>query len=89
MHHHESNFFINTSSEKTIHKSIVKQTIGKNAGDCMACHFLATGHSLLPEEFSFHFENHTNETRQVFSVQEKIWSQIKFSFQLRGPPSLA
>ena len=56
--------------------------------DCLACHFLATGHSLVPDEFSFHIQKNTQEDEQILSVQEKIWSQTKYSFQLRGPPSL-
>ena len=72
-------------SENNISKSEAKE----KAGDCLACHFLATGNTLLPEEFSFTIIKHTHEVEQVFAVQEKIWSQTKFTFQLRGPPAIS
>lgn len=72
-------------SENTIAKNVVKE----KAADCLACHFLATAHTLVPEEFSFSFENYTHEVKQTIAVQEKIWSQTKFTFQLRGPPAIS
>ncbi|SDH65385.1 hypothetical protein SAMN05421846_101439 [Chryseobacterium taeanense] len=72
-------------SENTISKNLVKE----KAGDCLACHFLATGNTLLPEEFSLSFENYTHEVKQLIIIQEKIWSQTKFTFQLRGPPAIS
>lgn len=72
-------------SENTVGKNIAKE----KAADCLACHFLANGHTLVPDEFSFHFENHTHEAEQILAVQEKIWSQTKFTFQLRGPPAIS
>lgn len=74
-----------TKSENTLAKNIAKE----KAADCLACHFLATGHTLVPEEFSFSFENYTHEVKQIIAVQEKIWSQTKFTFQLRGPPAIS
>jgi len=72
-------------SENTISKNIAKE----KAGDCLACHFLANGHTLVPEEFTFYFENHTHQVEKIIAVQEKIWSQTKFTFQLRGPPTIS
>ncbi|WP_449401025.1 hypothetical protein [Chryseobacterium wanjuense] len=72
-------------SENTFTKNVAKE----KAGDCLACHFLATGHTLVPEEFSFSFENYTHEVKQIIAVQEKIWSQTKFTFQLREPPTIS
>ncbi|WP_415328761.1 hypothetical protein [Chryseobacterium sp. MMS23-Vi53] len=63
--------------------------VKEKAADCLACHFLATGHTLVPEEFSFSFENYTQEVKQTIAIQEKIWSQTKFTFQLRGPPAIS
>lgn len=72
-------------SENTISKNLAKE----KAGDCLACHFLATGNTLFPEEFTFHFENHTHDVKQIIAVQERVWSHIKFTFQLRGPPTIS
>ncbi|WP_312825920.1 hypothetical protein [Epilithonimonas sp.] len=89
LHNHEGESYFRDSGFKKTEKSISKEVSKSQSGDCLACHFLATGNSLVPEEFVFHFENHTNEAQQTFSVQEKIWSATKYSFQLRGPPSIS
>ncbi len=88
-HNHSSEeVFKNFNFKKTEHK-ISNNVAKEKAGDCLACHFLATGHTLVPEEFSFHFEAYTHEVEQIIAVQEKIWSQTKFTFQLRGPPAIS
>ncbi|CAD7810623.1 hypothetical protein CHRY9390_02210 [Chryseobacterium aquaeductus] len=86
--HDSSDAFIGFNfkkSENTISKNLAKE----KAGDCLACHFLATGNTLIPEEFSFTFETYTYEVEQIISVQERVWSQTKFTFQLRGPPTVS
>lgn len=87
-HSHESSDFKHFNLKKT-ENSISKTDAKEKAGDCLACHFLATANTLVPEEFSFTLIQHTHEVEQIFAVQEKIWSQTKFSFQLRGPPSIS
>jgi len=89
LHNHKGESFFKDSGFKKTEKSISKEISGNQSGDCLACHFLATGNSLVPEQFTFHFENHTQQTEQIISVQEKIWAQTKFTFQLRGPPALS
>lgn len=87
-HSHESSDFKHFNLKKTEH-SISKTEAKEKAGDCLACHFLATANTLVPDEFSFTLIQHTHEVEQIFAVQEKIWSQTKFSFQLRGPPAIS
>ena len=87
-HSHESSDFKHFNLKKT-ENSISKTDAKEKAGDCLACHFLATANTLVPDEFSFTLIQHTHEVEQIFAVQEKIWSQTKFSFQLRGPPALS
>lgn len=89
LHHHNGESFYTDSGFKKTEKSISKEISKNQSGECLACHFLATGNTLVPEEFAFQFENHTNVAQQTFSVQEKIWSQTKFTFQLRGPPAIS
>lgn len=89
LHSHEGESFFRDSGFKKTEKTFSSDISKGQSGDCLACHFLATGNSLVPEQFSFHFENHTHETQQTFSVQEKIWSATKFTFQLRGPPAIS
>ncbi len=88
-HHHESVDYFKAFNLKKVENSITKAAAKEKAGDCLACHFLATGHTLAPEEFSFSFEHYTHEVKQIIAIQEKIWSQTKFTFQLRGPPAMA
>jgi hypothetical protein len=88
-HHHDSvDYFKNFNLKKT-ESSMTKASDKEKAGDCLACHFLATGHTLVPDEYSLTFENDTQEAELIIAVQEKIWSQTKFTFQLRGPPAIS
>jgi hypothetical protein len=88
-HHHSSEEVFKSFNFKKSENTITKDIVKEQANDCLACHFLATGHTLVPEEFSFSFEGFTHEVKQIITVQEKIWSQTKFTFQLRGPPSIS
>lgn len=74
---------------KKSENSISKTDAKEKAGDCLACHFLATGNTILPDEFSFTTIKHTHEVEQILTLQEQIWSQTKFTFQLRGPPAIS
>ncbi|AZA51958.1 hypothetical protein [Chryseobacterium sp. G0201] len=88
-HNHSSEeVFKNFSLKKKEHK-ISNNVVKEKAGDCLACHFLATGHTLVPDEFNFTFQHYTHEVELIIAVQEKIWSQTKFTFQLRGPPTIS
>ncbi|AZB23199.1 MULTISPECIES: hypothetical protein [Chryseobacterium] len=88
-HHHESVDYFKAFNFKKVENSVTKAITKEKAGDCLACHFLVTGHTLAPEEFSFSFEHYTHEVKQMIAIQEKIWSQTKFTFQLRGPPAIS
>ncbi|SIQ64471.1 hypothetical protein SAMN05880574_11931 [Chryseobacterium sp. RU37D] len=88
-HTHSSEDIFKNFSFKKSENSVSKNIAKEKAADCLACHFLAAGHTLVPEEFSFFFENYTHEVKQIIAVQEKIWSQTKFTFQLRGPPAIS
>lgn len=88
-HHHESVDYFKAFNFKKVENSVTKAITKEKAGDCLACHFLVTGHTLAPEEFSFSFEHYTYEVKQMIAIQEKIWSQTKFTFQLRGPPAIS
>ncbi|MCY0968666.1 hypothetical protein [Chryseobacterium wangxinyae] len=86
--HESSDVFVGFNFKKT-ENNISKSDAKEKAGDCLACHFLATGNTLVPEEFNFTFENYTQEVQQILTLQEKIWSQTKYTFQLRGPPTIS
>lgn len=88
-HHHESVDYFKAFNFEKVENSVTKAITKEKAGDCLACHFLVTGHTLAPEEFSFSFEHYTHEVKQMIAIQEKIWSQTKFTFQLRGPPAIS
>lgn len=88
-HSHDSaDVFIGFNLKKT-ENTISKNLAKEKAGDCLACHFLATGNTLIPEEFSITFGVYTHQVEQIIAVQERIWSQTKFSFRLRGPPTIS
>lgn len=88
-HNHSSEEVFKNFNFKKTENTISKNVVKEKAGDCLACHFLATGHTLVPEEFNFSFESYTHEVKQIIAIQERIWSQTKFTFQLRGPPTIS
>ncbi|MGH1519355.1 hypothetical protein [Chryseobacterium sp. JK1] len=88
-HHHDSSELFKGFNLKKTENTMTKAATKEKAGDCLACHFLVTGHTLAPEDFSFTFEHYTQEVKQIITIQEKIWSQTKFTFQLRGPPTIS
>lgn len=88
-HHHDSFDYFKAGNFKKSENTFSKNLVKDKAGDCLACHFLINAHTLVPEEFSFTFEAYTHEVKQIIAVQEKIWSQTKFTFQLRGPPAIS
>ena len=67
---------------------MTKAVTKEKAGDCLALPLLVTGHTLAPEEFNFTFGHYSHEVKQIIAIQEKIWSQTKFTFQLRDRPHL-
>lgn len=87
-HSHNSSEVFGGFHLKKSEKTISENKTLDQAGDCLACHFHATGNSLVPEEFSFISETFSQEVAQIFTQQEFIWSQTKFLFQLRGPPRI-
>lgn len=84
-HHHD----FGVSNDKHSSSKYTNLDHKNSAKDCLACHFLTTGHTILPEKFDFAFIALATETKLVFQQQEKIWSATKFSYQLRGPPSIS
>lgn len=55
--------------------------------DCLSCHVLYEGHSLLPQEFGVRFFNPKLFEREIFSYRQRFSSVQIFTAQLRGPPS--
>ncbi|WP_312090266.1 hypothetical protein [Chryseobacterium sp.] len=88
-HDHDFSDTLKTFNLKKSENTITKSDAKESKGDCLACHFISTGNTLLPEEFIFQAIQHSEETHQIFTLQEKIWAQSKYSFQLRGPPAIS
>lgn len=88
-HHHDSVDYFKSFQLKKTENTITKNIVKEKVGDCLACHFQVTGHTLVPEEFYFNFEGYGHEVKEIIALQEIIWSQTKFTFQLRGPPAIS
>ncbi|WP_292008565.1 hypothetical protein [Chryseobacterium sp.] len=88
-HNHDAVDYFKSYNLKKADHSASKSLNTEKAGDCLACHFLATGNFIVPEEFHFSFDNYEHEIEQTIAIQERIWSQTKFTFQLRGPPAIS
>ncbi len=85
-HEHSFNQVFQNFNLKKTENNISKNISKEQSGDCLACHFLATGNAELPIVYDCSFAVYTQKVEQIISVQEKIWEQTKYTFQLRGPP---
>ncbi|WP_144281131.1 hypothetical protein [Chryseobacterium echinoideorum] len=88
-HEHDFSDTLKTLNLKKSENTLTKSDAKESKGDCLACHFISTGNTLLPEEFTFKAIQHSEKSEQIFTLQEKIWAQTKYSFQLRGPPAIS
>lgn len=54
--------------------------------DCLSCHILHDGNSLIPESFSYGFKNFKYAEQPISEVQLQYHSQNTSVLFLRGPP---
>ena len=70
-------------SEKTYSKGHFAQEFS----DCLSCHLLHDGHSLLPEDFQLAFIQTDDFQKEIFAYAQRFSKlEIRY-FELRGPPS--
>ena len=70
-------------SEKTFSSSSMTEAFS----ECLSCHILYAGNSLVPQDFHFSFTKVEDFQKQVFAYQQRFAKREFFYLQLRGPPN--
>ena len=68
-------------------KTFTTSHLSPDLKDCLSCHFLHGGKTLVPDHFSFDFSKFLDFKEQFFAFQQRFSKLDIFYFQLRGPPS--
>ncbi|UJF30192.1 hypothetical protein L0B70_01990 [Kaistella sp. 97-N-M2] len=58
----------------------------ENYSDCLSCHILHAGSSLVPQDFQFSFVAIDDFQKQVFAYEQRFATCEQLFTQLRGPP---
>lgn len=83
-HDHAVNSILESNDTVAVQKNHTQ--LQADPSNCLSCHFLYTGNSFIPQEFSFEFSNiEINDVEFGIFEQSfiKIPTQVLF---LRGPP---
>lgn len=86
-HHHGSGAAFKDFNFKKSEKTFTSNPQLENYSECLSCHILHTGNSLVPEYFNFAVVPVSEFQRELFSFQQRFAKRDFFSYQLRGPPA--
>jgi len=84
-HHHQSTVYQTSDGISAGNDFSKSYSVADGAG-CLWCHFLYTGNSYLPEEFSFNFESFAGFSSEIFSFDFESVFLLSDAVFLRGPP---
>src|SRR5690606_27989244 len=84
-HHHQSTVYQTSEGISAGNNFSNSYSVADGAG-CLWCHFLYTGHSYLPEEFSFNFASCASFSAKIFSFDFESVFLLSGAVFLRGPP---
>lgn len=88
LHQHHSSNNIKLSDIFNTEKQYSKKSDSLTTTDCLVCHFLATNHSIAPQEFNFIVNDVFIQKKHHFYLVEAFAFQEKYTFPLRGPPAI-
>lgn len=86
-HHHGSAEVFKDFHFKKSEKTFSTSTMSEAYAECLSCHILYAGNSLVPQDFQFHFTKSEEFQKQVFAYQQRFAKREFFYLQLRGPPN--
>lgn len=87
-HHHGSGEVFKDFHFKKSEKTFTYNQQLENYSDCLSCHFLHSGNSLVPQVFDFICQNITDFTKQISALQHLLAKSDFFNLLLRGPPAI-
>ncbi len=85
-HNHGSGEVFKDFNFKKSEKTYSKGHFAQEFTDCLSCHLLHDGHSLLPEDFQWTFAQSDDFQKEISAYTQRFSKLEFFSFQLRGPP---
>ena len=86
-HHHGSAEVFKDFHFKKTEKTFSTNTSVEVFSECLSCHILHTGNSLVPQDFQFSFVKANDFQKQIFAYQQRFAKREFFYLQLRGPPN--
>ena len=86
-HHHGSGEVFKDFHFKKSEKTYTINHQLENYSDCLSCHILHAGNSLLPQDFNFILLKSADFQKEIVSFEKRIEKCDFFNFQLRGPPA--
>ena len=86
-HHHGSAQIFKDFHFKKSEKTYSPTNFAESLSECLSCHILHTGNSLVPQDFQFSFVKVVDFQHQIFEYQRSFAILELFHFQLRGPPA--
>lgn len=84
-HHHEISVF-QKSELGNFDKSLSNSSFDADQSNCLSCHFLFTGNSLIPQEFNFEFQHFEVQQQEIFANAQHHFVSTSYFIFLRGPP---
>ena len=86
-HNHGSGEVFKDFNFKKSEKTYSKGYFAQEFSDCLSCHLLHDGHSLLPEDFQLAFIQTDDFQKEIVAYAQRFSKlEIRY-FELRGPPS--
>ncbi len=85
-HNHGSGAVFKDFHFKKTEKSFSKIGYSSEFTDCLSCHILHDGNSLIPQDFSYSFKNFEYAEQLLSEVQHSYYSTQPQVLFLRGPP---
>ena len=87
-HSHENQFKFKNSDSEKVEKSVSTSNLESDSSNCLSCHFLYTGNTLIPQEFNLEFYIFESILPQIFEYQSQILYSQTHTLFLRGPPNV-
>lgn len=88
LHHHKSGLEFRDFKFKKSHDTFSQDSATAEFTDCLSCHLLHDGKSLVPQEFQFSIFSAAYFQLQVSYYKAKFSTLQHALVQLRGPPSV-
>lgn len=86
-HNHGSGGVFKDFNFKKLEKTVSQNYGVENYTDCLSCHLLHTGNSLVPQDYEFSLFSKTDFQKQIFAYEQRFVNCDHLFILLRGPPA--